>query len=152
MRIMTFFSKLKKRERGFALVDSIIGVVILAVGLVGLVQLYTYGAQYRNSANMRQKAVQLAAEKVEKLKTYTTYSEMNAAAIELSKETDVTAAGNEVYHTTVAVDANPLDDGTTYKGDENVYLVTSTVEWIRKADGTFTNKYSFYTYLRADPE
>ena len=68
MRIMTFFSKLKKRERGVLLVDALIGVTILAVGLVALMQLFIYGTKNRADASLREKAVQIAAERIEILK------------------------------------------------------------------------------------
>jgi len=149
MRIMTFFSKLKKRERGVLLVDSLMGIVVLAIGLVGVLQVFTYGTQYRADASMRQKAVQIAAEGIEKMKnveagttvTLTDYQTEAAKITEPIKLTD-----SETFQPTVTVEE--IFNGTTnIKGDSKVLLVTSLVQW---NDGKKMQEVTLNTYVTAE--
>ena len=65
---MTFMQQLRTNKQGFLLVDAIIGVLVVAIGLAALAALYTYGIGVMASADRQEKAVQIAAEKIELLK------------------------------------------------------------------------------------
>ena len=65
---MTFMQQLRTNKQGFLLVDAIIGVLVVAIGLAALAALYTYGIGVMVSADRQEKAVQIAAEKIELLK------------------------------------------------------------------------------------
>jgi len=145
MRIMTFFSKLKKRERGVLLVDALIGVVILAVGLVALMQLFIYGTKNRADADMRQKAVHIAAEGIEKMKnveagTAVELGDYKTAADNIATEVKLT--DKEVFYPKVTA-VQFTTDKATYKGDSNLVLVTSTVKWPENQSNSLT----LYTYV-----
>lgn len=145
MRIMTFFSKLKKRERGVLLVDALIGVVILAVGLVALMQLFIYGTKNRADADLRQKAVQIAAEGIEKMKnveagTTVKITDYTDAADDIGTEIKLT--DNEKFYPKVTA-VQFTTDKATYKGDSNLVLVTSTVKWPENQSNSLT----LYTYV-----
>lgn len=60
---MNFIQQLRKNKQGFLLVDAIIGVLVVAIGLVALAALYTYGIGVMVSADRQEKAVQIAARK-----------------------------------------------------------------------------------------
>ena len=64
---MTFMQQLRTNKQGFLLVDAIIGVLVVAIGLAALAALYTYGIGVMVSADRQEKAVQIAAEKIELL-------------------------------------------------------------------------------------
>lgn len=61
--------KLLKAKQGFFLVDSMVSVLVLAIGLAALAALFTQGIAYMHKAATREKAVQVAAERLELLKT-----------------------------------------------------------------------------------
>ena len=61
------YTRLRKRN-GFFLIDSITAVLVLAIGLAAMAALFTYGIRYAKSASDEQKAVQIAAERVERIK------------------------------------------------------------------------------------
>ena len=144
MKIMTFFSKLKKRERGVLLVDALIGVVILAVGLVALMQLFIYGTKNRADADMRQKAVHIAAEGIEKMKnveagTAVELGDYTTAADNIATEVKLT--DKEVFYPKVTL-TQPLTDESV-KGDGNIVLVESKIEWPKDKSNSLT----LYTYV-----
>ena len=147
MGIMSFFSKLKKRERGVLLVDALIGITVLAIGLVALLQLFTYGTKNRADASLRQKAVQIAAERIEMLKTKEMAGAKKADIIALSGLETITLPDNENFKVQLKCENNeePLNEGTTYKGDDNIMVVSSTVTWTSPefADNSIT----LYTYI-----
>lgn len=147
--------KITNKKSGFILLDSIVAVVIVAIGLVAVLQLYTQGTKYRHSADMHQKAVQIAAENIEQLKvveadSMTMRITRNAAIdalIKKSKDLNGTSdsstnangkilalgeAGGEKFYTKVTLSDETLDEITSSvkcKGDNSILVVTSTVYW-----------------------
>lgn len=151
MRIMTFFSKLKKRERGVLLVDALIGVTILAVGLVALMQLFIYGTKNRADASLREKAVQIAAERIEILKAREAAGddETNISNLIDDFNNSKTIALSDQESFTVTTAYNMLSTGTSttpvYKGDDNIMVVSSNVEWNSPESGK--DHVTLYTYI-----
>ena len=93
-----------KNNKGFLLVDSVVGLVIIGIGLVALSALFAYGTQHRGDAEIREKAVQLAVERVELMKS------ARISAI------DATGIQNEVdkYNNDPNNKADRSIDGTTF--------------------------------------
>lgn len=58
----------KKRLRGFSLVEVLIAVTLLAIGLLGLAALQTTALKYTYSANLRAKAVLLAYDMADRMR------------------------------------------------------------------------------------
>ena len=59
-----------KENKGFVLVYSMVAVLILAIGLAALAFLYTNGIGTLHKSDTREKAVQIAADWAEVIKTY----------------------------------------------------------------------------------
>ena len=66
---MNGIKQFRKNKQGFLLVDAMIGVLVVAIGLAALAALYTYGIGVMVSADRQEKAVQIASEKIELLKS-----------------------------------------------------------------------------------
>lgn len=65
---MTFMQQLRTNKQGFLLVDSIVGVLILAIGLAALAALYMQGTDVSVKSDKMQAAVQVAGQEMERLK------------------------------------------------------------------------------------
>ena len=66
-RWQNWLKKIEERK-GFILVDAMVAVLILAIGLAALALLYTGGIGTLHKSSTREKAVQVAAERLELLK------------------------------------------------------------------------------------
>ncbi|WP_455654562.1 type IV pilus modification PilV family protein [Phascolarctobacterium sp.] len=58
----------RKNKQGFLLVDSIVGVLLLAIGLTALAMLYMQGTGVSVKSDKMQAAVQVAGQEMERLK------------------------------------------------------------------------------------
>lgn len=65
---MIFMKQLRKNKKGFLLVDSMIGVLILVIGLAALAVLYMQGTKVSIVSDKMQAAVQVAGQEMERLK------------------------------------------------------------------------------------
>lgn len=65
---MTCMQQLRTNKQGFLLVDSIVGVLILAIGLAALAALYMQGTDVSVKSDKMQAAVQVAGQEMERLK------------------------------------------------------------------------------------
>ena len=150
-RLENFKEQITK-QRGFLLVDSIVAVVVLAIGLVAIARLYMYGTDYRYRAANRQKAVQIAAEKIERLKASEatddgiTLDKLNEAIDDINQDNNGTVklTDNETF--TVKLDkATSLEDQTGVSSDAKVAVVKTTVSWpLNKNDHSL----ELYSYMR----
>ena len=138
-RLENFKEQIKK-QRGFLLVDSIVAVVVLAIGLVAIARLYMYGTDYRYRAANRQKAVQIAAERIERLKedeaNEASLSEINDTINALNSDSEKTVTLSDEETFIVSVSPTQLSTGNSLKdnntgldADENIYPVTVKVTW-----------------------
>lgn len=133
--------KLLKNKRGFFLVDSMVGVLVLAIGLVALAALFTQGIKYMHKSATREKAVQVAAERLELLKAMDgkTVAELDDMISTLNSndkkvvQPDKTTTPDEKFTTNVVRSKNltAITDGTasTITADQYVFPVKVTVSW-----------------------
>ncbi len=56
------------RQRGFTLLESLIALVVLSVGMLGIASLHVEGLRNGRTANVRTKAVALATDMTEKMR------------------------------------------------------------------------------------
>ena len=149
-----FLKKWKSEKRGIILVDGIVAIAIVGIGLAAVIQLYIYGTNYRYMASMRQKAVQIAAERIEKLKGYeadgVTAEALEAIAEQLNTdEPEIVLVENantdEVFYPHIAIDNQSLEDKTGSSTDKNILIVKATVEYPKDKSKVVTVE----TYLRA---
>lgn len=114
------------------LVDAMIGVLVVAIGLAALAALYTYGIGVMVSADRQEKAVQIAAEKIELLKAADGHSEADIKLIAEhinSKENNKILLDNIECSIRAAVGANLYDTNRNYPGDDTIYPVKVTITW-----------------------
>lgn len=132
---MNGIKQFRKNKQGFLLVDAMIGVLVVAIGLAALAALYTYGIGVMVSADRQEKAVQIAAEKIELLKAADGHSSSDIREIvEYINFEYINKEGNNIvtqdgigYQINARGGSNSL--GTAYTGDETLYPVTVKVEW-----------------------
>lgn len=119
----------RKNKQGFLLVDAMIGVLVVAIGLAALAALYTYGIGVMVSADRQEKAVQIAAEKIELLKAADGHSIANLQ--QLVEYINTKEKSLEIDKITYDINANILKEslGSTYSGDSDLSLVRVEVKW-----------------------
>ncbi len=151
-RLENFKEQIKK-QRGFLLVDSIVAVVVLAIGLVAIARLYMYGTDYRYRAANRQKAVQIAAERIERLKASeaqdngVSLDSLNTV-IEKINDDAVVLTDKESFQVTMS-EAVSLKDKTESNYDNGVAIVETTVTW---PTGTNDHSLKLYSYIRTNDD
>ena len=67
-KLSNYLKCLKNNKNGFLLIDSIVGVLVLVIGLAGLALLYTHGTNASVQSDKMQAAVQIAGQEMERLK------------------------------------------------------------------------------------
>lgn len=140
-----------KQQGGFLLVDSIAAVVILAIGLTAVGTLYMYGTDYRMRASNRQKAVQIAAERIERLKVDeaiengTSLDDLQTTVNKINDD-EVVLTDNETFKVKMS-DPVSLEDETDLSADAGLAIVETTVTWPKdKNDHSIT----LYSYIRTN--
>ena len=127
---MKGIQQFRKNKHGFLLVDAMIGVLVVAIGLAALAALYTYGIGVMVSADRQEKAVQIAAEKIELLKAADGHSSSDirtiVGVINAAENNKIYQDGIE-YQIQAEGGNNSLSGG--YLGDDNLYPVKLTVNW-----------------------
>ena len=146
---MKSIHKMFKNKQGFFLIDSMVSVLVLAIGLVALAALFTQGINYMHKSATREKAVQVAAERLELLKTVDgkTVAELDDMIATLNAngknvvQPDKTTTPGEKFTTNIVRSANltQLASGTssTITADQYVYPVSVTVTWTSPAQESF---------------
>jgi Tfp pilus assembly protein PilV len=141
--ILNKFRNCIKENKGFVLVDSMVAVLILAIGLAALAFLYTNGIGTLHKSDTREKAVQIAADWAEVIKTYAdtnsktlTYDDLvSYVDTTLPKDksgTVTTTTDNETFTVTAAVmDTNYTKyfKASSHSGDSRVVPVSITTTW-----------------------
>jgi len=123
-----------KQNRGIVLVDALVGVLILAIGLAALALLYTNGMGTMHKSDTREKAVQIAADRIEVLKAldgkYSSYSELESTVNSDLNDDEhkyvKTTTDTESFTVTAALGEN-LAGGL--QGDAFIIPVTVEVKW-----------------------
>lgn len=127
-----------RKRNGFFLIDSITAVLVLAIGLAAMAALFTYGIKYAKSASDEQKAVQIAAERIERIKVsedtegiadFDALSKLLANKI--NANTKVNLDDENVFYVTATIitDKDGINKSTGITGDEELQLVRTKVEW-----------------------
>ena len=156
-----WIQKLKNSSQaGFMLADGVVGVVVLALGLVAVAGMFIMGTRARAEAEMREKALQLAVQRLEYVKglnnKYSTEDELKTQVEYLN--TRQNTDGSRDYHTDVNVES-ALYHVRSYLDDEietNVCLVSVVVDWTSGATAPAANaehdlKILTYVRLSANP-
>ncbi len=81
-----------RRAGGFTLVETLVGLFLVSVAMVGLVQLYTVSVLQNRRANELSNAAFLAQEEIDMLRGFT-LGEMNARAGTTDENLDINADG-----------------------------------------------------------
>ena len=147
------YTWLRKRN-GFFLIDSITAVLVLAIGLAAMAALFTYGIRYAKSASDEQKAVQIAAERIERIKV-SEDTEGIAKFVNLeelvstinTKQPIVQLDDGNIFYvntTILTTDDTGIKGATNVTGDEELQLVRTTVKWPQAQDQSL----SVDTYVR----
>lgn len=126
---MTFMQQLRTNKQGFLLVDAIIGVLVVAIGLAALAALYTYGIGVMVSADRQEKAVQIAAEKIELLKAADGHSVVDLQQLveHINDNEKSLKIDDIIYDINANIEKSSLD--STYPGDSNLSLVRVEIKW-----------------------
>lgn len=126
---MNFMQQLRTNKQGFLLVDAIIGVLVVAIGLAALAALYTYGIGVMVSADRQEKAVQIAAEKIELLKAADGHSVVDLQQLvkHINDNENSLKIDKIAYDLNANIEKSSLD--STYPGDSNLSLVRVEIKW-----------------------
>lgn len=126
---MNFMQQLRTNKQGFLLVDAIIGVLVVAIGLAALAALYTYGIGVMVSADRQEKAVQIAAEKIELLKAADGHSVVDLQQLvkHINDNENSLKIDKIAYDINANIEKSSLD--STYPGDSNLSLVRVEIKW-----------------------
>ncbi len=145
-----FFAGWQTKKNGFMLVDSMVAVVIVAIGLVAILQLYNYGMEYQHSASLRQKAVQIASENIERIKSLESEGKSELAitsamtTLNSQQSEGITAQGEEIFYPEITAERLLSEtSGSEYKGDDRVLVIKSTVRWPKDK----TQQLNLYAYI-----
>lgn len=133
---MNSIKQFRKNKQGFLLVDAIIGVLVVAIGLAALAALYTYGIGVMASADRQEKAVQIAAEKIELLKAADGHSSSDIREIVEyinneyinNKEGNNTVIQDGIEYQ-ISAQGGDGSLGNKYPGESELYLVRVEVKW-----------------------
>lgn len=145
------YTWLRKRN-GFFLIDSITAVLVLAIGLAAMAALFTYGIRYAKSASDEQKAVQIAAESIERIKVSeaekASISAIEEVVTKINSDKTVIADDQVVFYRQVTISDKLESMGG--EGDDTLYLVTSKVWWPDENTSNPETTVTLYTYVRSD--
>ena len=134
-RWQNWLKKIEERK-GFILVDAMVAVLILAIGLAALALLYTGGIGTLHKSSTREKAVQVAADRIEVIKGYAaknsttvTYANLDnfiTTDLNSNTHTNVTTTTDSETYTVEGTIGNRLEGLT---GDDFLVPVTVEVSW-----------------------
>ena len=119
---MDILFKFSKKNKGFLMIDAIVAVVIVTVALVALSYLYTQGTKAGIMAGSSERAMEIAAQRIEFLK--------KGAGVGYSDEDGLAAL----------VTAANSDKVVKLDGDNREYLVESSANLAQVSD-TDNNNY-----------
>lgn len=136
--------KFIKNRKGFLLVDGMVAVLVVAIGLAALAYLYTNGIGTMHKSDTREKAVQIAADWVEVIKTWsasnnnssltmntlqsyidTTLPKDKSSSVTTTTDNEKFAVNAEVMGTNY----NSYFKNSTHAGDSYIVPVSVTVTW-----------------------
>lgn len=110
----------KNNHKGFALLEALIAIVVLAIGVLALAKFQTNVVQSNAEAKARTEALNLAQKKIEELRRFATEAEYNSGARLANTYTVNNIAGTNATYTMTTTITNAV--GGSYK---NVKVVVS---------------------------
>lgn len=123
------------RKNGFSLLELIIAIGVLAIGLVGVLQIFPVGLRASQHAGMVTKAAFLAQNKIEEVKM----AGFDAVA-ELPPRIPLAGAEGD-FEWAITIDKLNLEG---LKNSDNIRKVTVTVTWTERSR---TRSKEFVTYV-----
>jgi len=148
-RWQNWLKKIEERK-GFILVDAMVAVLILAIGLAALALLYTGGIGTLHHSSVREKAIQVAAERLEILKNVDrtkSLADINELIAKANANPKVTFPNDDslVYTATITPLESSIEQANGPKGDRDIYLVTIKVTW--PSSDPQGNEIDLFTYV-----
>jgi len=133
VEILSRFSKLFKKNKGFLMIDAIVAVVIVAVALVALSYLYTEGTKASIMSGSSERAMEIAAQRIEFMKKGAGVSYSGDAGLEelvASANADkvVKVDGENREYTAECSAVQVYEDSAKY-GRNKLYRITVNVSW-----------------------
>lgn len=141
MLLRKLYKQSKERD-GFFLLDSLVGLLVLSIGLVGLALLYTQGSDVSVKAERLQGAVQVAGQEMERLKQADrgTLSNLNTLIAMVNApdgdDAKTLLAGYGAQGFTVS-DSEPVAKEVDAVSGKGLYELAVTVNWVDPQPGTY---------------
>ena len=142
------FKRIKKKN-GFLMIDAVVAVVIISIALVTLIYLYTQGTKASIMAGSSERAMEIAAQRVEFLKkgqgvSYSATNGLGALLTAANTTQTVQVAGEQRQYTATCAVAQVYTSTTS--GRNKVYKITVTVGWT----DTATESVRLVTYIAVE--
>jgi len=133
VEILSDLSKRLKENKGFLMIDAIVAVVIVSVALVSLSYLYTQGTKASVMAGSSERAMEIAAQRIEFLKkgSGVSYSADDglAALVTAANSDKVVKLDGEARQYTAESSAEQVYANSTQNGRDRLYKLAVTVSW-----------------------
>lgn len=125
--------KLLKKNKGFLTIDAIVAVVIIAIALVALSYLYTQGTKASIMAGSSERAMEIAAQRIEFMKkgagvSYSADAGLEALVAAANAEKVVQVDGENREYTVECSAVQVYEDSAKY-GRDKLYQLTVNVSW-----------------------
>ncbi len=88
-----FTKKHSSLERGFSLMEIVVGIALIAIALLGLAQLFTYSVLNNSRSDKLTNAIFLAQQQIDSLRNLTAQELSNLAGSSLDEEIDTNSDG-----------------------------------------------------------
>ena len=142
------FKRIKKKN-GFLMIDAVVAVVIISIALVTLIYLYTQGTKASIMAGSSERAMEIAAQRVEFLKqgqgvSYNATNGLGALLTAANTTQTVQVAGEQRQYTATCAVAQVYTSSTS--GRSKIYKITVTVGWT----DTNTESVRLVTYIAVE--
>jgi len=127
------FCKLFKKNKGFLMIDAIVAIVILAVALVALSYLYTEGTKSSIMAGSSERAMEIAAQRMEFMKkaagvSYSADAGLEALVAAANADKVVKVDGENREYTAECSAVQVYGDSAKY-GRNKLYRIIVNVSW-----------------------
>jgi len=140
MNIFRSSSKGLKKNKGFLMIDAIVTVVIVSVALVALSYLYTQGTKAGIMAGSSERAMEIAAQRIEFLKKgagvgYSADEGLEALVTAANSDKAVKLDGDNreyMVESSASLAQVSETDNTNY-GRDKLYKLVVTVNWTDQA-------------------
>ncbi len=134
MEIIPRYLKMLKNNKGFLMIDAIVTVVIVSVALVTLSYLYTQGTKASVMAASSERAMEIAAQRIEFLKKgagekYTADQGLAALLTVANGEKVVKLPGENIEYIAECSALQVYSDSTDF-GQDKLYKIAVTVSWM----------------------